>query len=66
METKPQVKAFVEYHVDAANNSLIEEVGYVALPSDIQAKVKSRLDNKTTGSIFGGKSSVGVKLTDKL
>ncbi len=60
------VKAFVEYQIDPANSKLISEVGYVPLPSDIQAKVKERLDNGTTGSIFEGGSSVGVKLADKL
>lgn len=60
------VKAFVEYQIDPANSQLISEVGYVPLPSEIQAKVKERLDNGTTGSIFEGGSSVGVKLADKL
>ena len=66
MEEKPQVKAFVEYQIDAANSALIEEVGYVALPGDIATKVVARVANATTGSIFGGKSSVGVPLAEKL
>jgi len=66
LENKPEVKAFVEYHLDPANESLISEVGYVPLPSDISAKVKTRVDSKKTGSIFEGGSSVGVKLSDKL
>ena len=62
----PAIKAFVDYQVDPANGELISEVGYVPLPAEIQAKVKERVDNGTTGSIFEGGSSVGVKLTDKL
>ena len=66
LETKPAVKVFTEYQVDPANGGLISEVGYVPLPSDISGKVKARLDSLVTGSIFEGKSSVGVKLSDKL
>ncbi|MGK7874052.1 MAG: PstS family phosphate ABC transporter substrate-binding protein [Xenococcaceae cyanobacterium] len=66
LEEKPAVKAFVEYQMNPDNKSLISEVGYVPLPEDIVEKVQARLDNLTTGSIFEGKSSVGVKLTDKL
>lgn len=66
LEEKPQVKAFAEYHLNTDNGALIEEVGYVPLPSDILAKVQSRLDTATVGSIFEGGSSVGVKLSDKL
>ncbi len=62
----PAIKAFVDYQVDPANGELISEVGYVPLPAEIQAKVKERVDNGTTGSIFEGGSSVGVKLADKL
>ncbi len=62
----PAIKAFVDYQVDPANGELISEVGYVPLPAEIQAKVKERVDDGTTGSIFDGGSSVGVKLTDKL
>jgi len=65
-ETKPQVAAFVDYLIDPANEGLVAETGYVALPPDIQAKVAARLDGRTTGSIYEGGSSVGVKLVDKL
>jgi phosphate transport system substrate-binding protein len=66
LETKPEVAAFVNYHLDLANEYLIEEVGYVALPADIHERVVVRVEEMTTGSIFGGESSVGVKLADKL
>ena len=66
LEEKPAVKAFTQYHLNDANQALVEEVGYVPLPDDIRAKVKTKVDGQTTGSIYGGKSSVGVKLSDKL
>ena len=65
-ESNPAVKNFALYQIDTANENLVQEAGYVPLPADIQAKVKERLENATTGSIFDGGSSVGVKLTDKL
>lgn len=65
-ETKPQVKAFIDFKLDTANDALVEEAGYVALPADISEKVQARVAAGTTGSIFGGKSSVGVKLIDQL
>ncbi len=64
LESKPEVKAFAEYHL--ANPSLVEEVGYVALPEDILEKAKARLDSATTGAMFEGGSSLGQKLIDKL
>ncbi|MGB0560746.1 MAG: PstS family phosphate ABC transporter substrate-binding protein [Spirulinaceae cyanobacterium] len=66
LEENPAVAAFVEYQIDAANASLIEEVGYVPLPADIAEKVAARVEGKTTGSIYEGGSSVGVKLSEKL
>lgn len=66
LEEKPEVAAFVNYHLAPANSDKILTAGYVPLPEDINAKVQARIDNKTTGSIFEGGSSVGVKLADKL
>ncbi|MEM8641566.1 MAG: PstS family phosphate ABC transporter substrate-binding protein [Cyanobacteria bacterium P01_G01_bin.54] len=62
----PAVAAFVDYQLAEANASLIEEVGYVPLPADIAEKVNARVEGQTTGSIYEGGSSVGVKLSDKL
>ncbi|MDY6937392.1 MAG: PstS family phosphate ABC transporter substrate-binding protein [Cyanobacteriota bacterium] len=66
LESNPAVKEFAEYQIDPSNQDLITEVGYVPLPDEIMTKVQERLDNVTTGSIFEGGSSVGVKLSDKL
>jgi len=66
LEAKPEVQKFVDFHFDDANQGLIAEVGYVALPAEILEKVKARVAAKTTGTIFEGGSSVGVKLSEKL
>ncbi|MGF1514992.1 MAG: PstS family phosphate ABC transporter substrate-binding protein [Elainellaceae cyanobacterium] len=65
-ENKPQVAAFAEYQIDQSNGNLISEVGYIPLPGDIVEKANARLNDTTTGSIYEGGSSVGVKLSDKL
>lgn len=49
-DTKPEVKAFVDFMVDPANGSLIDEAGYVALPDDILANSKARIDEGKLGS----------------
>lgn len=66
LEEKPAVKAFAEYHLNPANGNLVTETGYVPMPADINTKAVARLQNLTVGSVFGGESSMGVKLADKL
>lgn len=46
------VKAFVEYHLNAANSSLISNSGYVPLPESLLAKVRSRLEGARVSSVF--------------
>jgi phosphate transport system substrate-binding protein len=48
-DSKPQVKAFVDYQLDSANSALIEEVGYVVLPEDALAASKDRVEKGTVG-----------------
>ncbi|MEM9245216.1 MAG: substrate-binding domain-containing protein, partial [Cyanobacteria bacterium P01_F01_bin.153] len=66
LEEKPAVKAFIDFHLAKDNENLISEVGYVPLPADLASKAIDRFGAATTGSIFEGGSSVGVKLSDKL
>jgi phosphate transport system substrate-binding protein len=66
LKENPDVKAFVKYQLDPANRHFISEGGYVPLPDDLLAHVQARLDNAIAGSIYEGKSPVGVKLADKL
>ena len=51
METKPQVKAFVDFYLNEAPN-LVSEVGYVPLPPSVYDWGRERVANKETGSIF--------------
>lgn len=66
LEKRPAVKAFVEYLLNAEHKPLISEVGYVPLPDNLLPKVRERIDERTTGSIFADESSVGVNLAEKL
>ena len=63
---KPEVAAFVDFYMQEDNGSLVSEVGYVAMSSEIYTKAISRVTDKTTGSAFGGGSTVGIKLLDVL
>ena len=66
LEEKPAVQAFADFLTSTDNEYLVSEVGYVPLPEDLNVKVRDRLASKTTGSIFEGGTSLGVKLADKL
>lgn len=63
---KDEVKEFIEYYI-ANSEELVKEVGYVALSAKAYELVLKRFQNRTTGSLFGGKGSqVGVRIQDLL
>lgn len=66
LENKPQVKAFAEYQLDAANKPLISEVGYVPFADNLYQKAQERLANGVTGTMFKDSSTVGADLSKKL
>jgi phosphate transport system substrate-binding protein len=49
---KPQVKAFVEMMMSAQGSTLVEEVGYVALPEAELAAGLKRFQDNTTGTMY--------------
>lgn len=63
---RPEVESFVNYYLDPANSELVSEVGYVPLTEGVYQAVQTRLANQTTGTVFQGGSTVGVKLTEVL
>ncbi|NBD16555.1 MAG: phosphate ABC transporter substrate-binding protein PstS family protein [Cyanobacteria bacterium] len=65
-EEKPQVQAFIQFYMDAANRNLVSEVGYVALSDSIYQKALSRFEERKTGTVFEDGSTVGVKLNEVL
>lgn len=48
-DEKPQVQAFVDYKLDDANGSLVQEVGYITLPSEDLAASRARVEEAKLG-----------------
>ncbi|MBE9064194.1 PstS family phosphate ABC transporter substrate-binding protein [cf. Phormidesmis sp. LEGE 11477] len=48
-DTKPQVKAFVDYQLSTENGELVQEAGYITLPDDALAQAKSRVEEGKLG-----------------
>ncbi len=59
------VDTFVHFYIENAA-VLAQEVGYVALPDEAYRLDKDRFDNKTSGSVFAGHITVGLKIEDIL
>jgi phosphate transport system substrate-binding protein len=63
---RPEVQEFVQFYLSPTNaESLVAEVGYVPLSTDLYDQIASRFENRATGSIFGGGSTVGVNLKEE-
>lgn len=58
---RPEVKKFVEFYINNAP-ALATEVKYVPLPEDAYPLVMKRLNEKITGTAFGGTPEVGVSV----
>jgi phosphate transport system substrate-binding protein len=63
---RPEVQAFIDFYLDEAA-SLVDEVGYIALPASAYELAKQRFAKRTLGSVFAGKGSkVGVTVEQLL
>ncbi|HWP65028.1 MAG TPA: PstS family phosphate ABC transporter substrate-binding protein [Candidatus Limnocylindria bacterium] len=62
---RPVVNAFVSFYLEQAA-TLAKEVGYIPFPHDAYALLRKRFESRTTGTIFGASSSVGVTITELL
>ncbi len=61
LETKPQVKEFVEFYLKHGAE-LSAEVGYVPLPDKGYTMAAERVKKMDTGTVFAGKESVGLTI----
>jgi phosphate transport system substrate-binding protein len=61
---KPEVKAFVDYYLDNAAK-LSEEVGYIPLPADAYASVKTNYTANKFGTYFASKND-GLSMAEIL
>lgn len=62
---RAEVKEFVEFYLKNAPK-LVREVRYIPLPQRAYKLAIERLSKKKTGSMFGGKPEVGMKIEDLL
>jgi phosphate transport system substrate-binding protein len=62
---KPEVSEFVNFYLKNGAR-LSSGVKYVALPGSAYSKVAGHFSKKRTGSVFGGKESIGLKIEDML
>jgi phosphate transport system substrate-binding protein len=62
---KPEVKEFVVFYLQNAAN-LVKDVKYVPLPANAYKLAETHLNSKKLGTVFGGKSEVGLKIDDLL
>jgi phosphate transport system substrate-binding protein len=61
------VREFVEFYLDRENAELlVEEVGYVPLPTEAYELAQRNFEERHTGTAFGGGSQVGVAVEDLL
>jgi phosphate transport system substrate-binding protein len=60
---KTEVKEFVDFYLKNASK-LTAQVKYVPLPASAYKLATERLVKKKTGSMFGGKESVGMKIEE--
>ncbi|NES24149.1 MAG: PstS family phosphate ABC transporter substrate-binding protein [Symploca sp. SIO3E6] len=63
---RPELKEFVDFYLATDSKELVSEVGYIPMAEEIYTAVQDRFENEQTGSVFAGKSTVGVKLKEVL
>lgn len=62
---RPEVDAFMDFYL-AEVPELAAEVGYIALPEKAYDLARARFDARTTGTIFGTESTVGISVESLL
>jgi phosphate transport system substrate-binding protein len=62
---KPEVKEFIEFYFKNAPK-LVSQVKYVPLPSKAYSMAMDRFNKGQVGTVFGGKSEVGVTIEELL
>jgi phosphate transport system substrate-binding protein len=63
---RPDVKAFVEFHLNPEHQDLISEVGYVPLSESVMTVVRNRYEQGKVGSVFKSGSTLNINLNEAL
>jgi phosphate transport system substrate-binding protein len=64
-ETKPELKAFVEYYLTNAD-IIVETVGYVSLPAELYGVALDHFQQGREGTVFGGRSQQNLTIEQLL
>jgi phosphate transport system substrate-binding protein len=62
---KPEIQAFVDFYLKNAAQ-LVAEVKYVPLPANAYTTAAEHVKAKKVGTVFGGKSEVGLRVEELL
>lgn len=63
---RAEVRAFVQFYLENAA-ALAQEIGYVPLQAEVYELAQKKMEQKTTGTVFGaGRNTVGVNMADLL
>jgi len=62
-DTKPQVKAFIQFALSKAGDGDVDESHYVGLPKDLHEAIAKHVADEKTGTLFAGVAP-GTKLSD--
>ena len=62
---KPEVRQFIEFYMKNAP-TLVKEVKFFPLPAQAYTINMEHLNKKKLGTVFGGKSEVGLRIEELL
>ena len=62
---KPEIRQFVEFYMKNAP-ALVKEVKFFPLPTQAYAMNLEHLNKKKLGTVFGGKSEIGLRIEELL
>ncbi|NET61881.1 MAG: PstS family phosphate ABC transporter substrate-binding protein [Symploca sp. SIO2E6] len=63
---RPEIKQFVDFYLATDSKELVSDAGYIPMAEEIYTAVQARFEGETTGTVFDGGSTVGVKLKEVL
>ena len=60
---RPDIEAFAHFYLSHESEQYVSKAGYVPLPSAARAVQTARLQKEVKGSVFGGRTVLGVNVT---